>query len=111
MLPELQLQQILGIGKGKIMFSGPIITTIRDIIVTLGLPTIAGGLVWLGKTWQAFDSRTKNTEKLASETKAMVDTVATNHLAHMSEELKGQTSILQNMDRNIGILVDRTPRI
>ena len=89
----------------------PAIETTRDIVHIIGIPAIIGGLVWLGKTWQTFDARTKNTERLASETKTVVDTVATNHLAHMSKDLETQTTVLSNIDKNISILVDRTPRV
>lgn len=93
------------------MFVSPAIETTRDLIHIVGIPAIIGGLIWLGKTWQAFDARTKNTEKLASETKIAVDVVAGNHLAHMSKDLETQTTVLTNIDKNISILVDRTPRV
>lgn len=93
------------------MFVSPAIETTRDWIHIIGIPAIVGGLVWIGKMWQTFDARTKNTERLAAETKIVVDTVATNHLAHMSHDLETQTTVLSSIDRNIGILVDRTPRV
>lgn len=93
------------------MFLAPVIETTKDLVHIFGIPAIVIGLIKLGKLWQAFDARTKNTEKLAAETKVVVDTVATNHLAHMSKDLETQTTVLSNIDKNIAVLVDRTPRV
>ena len=93
------------------MFASPLLENTRDIVHIIGIPAIIGVIVWLTKNWQAFDERTKNTEKLAEETKTMISQVTTNHLAHMAQDLGAQTVMLTNIDKNIEILVDRTPRI
>jgi hypothetical protein len=90
----------------------------------VGLPAIIGAIVWLVR---AFDTSTrtnkeisdgvKETQRLAMETHGAVDTMQTNHLAHLSEGIKDLSDtqnktveVLSSIDTGIKVLVDRSPR-
>ena len=48
--------------------------------------------------------------EVTAEVKAGVDLLQTNHMVHIGAALDKQTDLLVNMDKSLGILVDRSPR-
>lgn len=99
------------------MLASPFLDNARDIIHIVGIPGIIGAIVWMirkndnaQRQLHDIDNNTKLSVTTVAEVKAAVDVMQNNHLAHVQKELEGQTPILQNMDKNISILVDRTPR-
>ena len=62
--------------------------------------------------------KTDETAHLVAETKAAVDVIQTNHLVHLNQGIQDvaeaseeHTKILASIDKNIALLVDRTPRV
>jgi hypothetical protein len=89
----------------------------EKLVRIFGWPSLVGVVIWLVRTFDASNRKLTDIDKhskAAFDTvvvvQAQVDTMQSNHMAHMQDELKGQTVILASMDKNIGILVDRTPR-
>jgi hypothetical protein len=97
---------------------------IDELVRLLGWPAILAALVWVIRIYDAgqreFKEIGKNTEiaiKGVAEVKAAVDTIQTNHLAHLQQGItrlaeSNDTAVivLQNIDKGIGILTDRLPR-
>lgn len=77
--------------------------------VLLGLVWTFRGVVekWTQK-WEMIDSRSKDTLSTVAAVKQQTDTIAGNHLAHIEDDMGKQTIILESIDRNIAILVDRS---
>lgn len=95
----------------------PHVDFVEKIVHIVGIPALIGGVVKFirshersAKQLSEIEKRTRETEKTSAEVKAAVDTVANNHLAHLAVEVKEQTALLQSMDKNIAIIVDRFPR-
>lgn len=91
--------------------------TIEKIVHIFGIPAIFAGIVWVIRTFDAgarklkdIDGNSKAAFDTAAVIKAQVDTLQNNHMAHMAVELRDQTTLLINMDKNIGIIADRSPR-
>jgi len=89
----------------------------EKLVRIVGWPSLVGVVIWLVRTFDAsnrkltdIDKHSKAAFDTVTVVQTQVDTMQSNHMAHMQEELKGQTVILTNMDKNIGLLVDRTPR-
>lgn len=79
-------------------------------------------LAWRGRGYidkflagvQLSDTRLQQTHALAAEVKAGVEAIQTNHLAHVEKDMGSLAAkqdativVLQSIDKNIGILVDR----
>ena len=67
--------------------------------------------------WTQVAKKVESTELVAVQIKADVDTLTNNHLKHIGEAMvffgdaqKENTRVLTSIDRNIAVLVDRTPR-
>ena len=60
--------------------------------------------------WVAMDERSKVTLSMVADVKLQTDTMANNHLKHMETDMTKQTVLLESIDKNIAILVDR-PRV
>jgi hypothetical protein len=95
----------------------PTLDIVDKVVRIFGIPAIIGAIVWLVKTWTKFDARSANTEAIAADVKKTTDEIATNHLQHLTQDMKDQKErqgetieVLRNIDTNISILVDRTPR-
>lgn len=107
------------------MLDTPTLDILEKLVHIVGIPAIAGAIVWLIRSWTRFDARAGRTEKLAQTTLNGVNLIQTNHLEHLAEDVRvqkekqeltvailgDQTKVLQNMDKNLGILVDRGTRI
>ena len=99
------------------MLESPLLDNTRDIVHIVGIPGIIGAILWFirkgdknAQKLEDIDKNSKDAFTTAAVIKAQVDTLATNHMAHMQKELEGQTIILRNMNENIAVIVDRTPR-
>lgn len=76
------------------------------------------GLVWKTRgaiekfvnKWETIDTRTQATVTTLGEVKAATEAITGNHLKHMEEDMTRQTTLLESIDKNIAILVDRSPR-
>lgn len=86
---------------------------VRDI----GWPTMIGCAVWLIRKWDrgtaSFKDLSQNTKEAVDRVtlvQSEVETIKSNHLAHLQLGLDAQLSVLQEISSNIKILVDRTPR-
>ena len=95
----------------------PHLDLLEKLVRIIGWPSLVGVVIWLVRTFDAsnrkltdIDKHSKAAFDTVTVVQTQVDTMQSNHMAHMQEELKGQTVILTNMDKNIGLLVDRTPR-
>jgi|SRR5208282_3994697 len=95
----------------------PHLDTLDKIVRVVSLPAIFGGIIWLVRTfdasqrqWKDIDTNSKAAFETASTIKSQVDVLQNNHMAHMEVELKGQTTLLTSMDKNLAIIADRTPR-
>jgi hypothetical protein len=95
----------------------PHLDIVEKLVRIFGWPALIGVVAWLVRTFDASNRKLTDIDKhskAAFDTvvvvQAQVDMMQSNHMAHMQDELKGQTTILSNMDKNIALLVDRTPR-
>ena len=91
---------------------------IEKLTHIIGIPGIIGVIVWLVRTSDSnkrqltdIDTNSKAAFKTAAEIQSQVTVLQTNHMAHLQTELQDQTVVLNNIDKNIGILVDRNPRL
>jgi hypothetical protein len=106
------------------MYIDPGTLDVTDKIVRIfGWPALLGGLVWLVRTYDKglvqlknINEDTKEARRLSMETHGAVNTMQTNHLTHIAEDIKAvntvqskQLEALNSIDRGIGILVDRKP--
>ena len=89
----------------------------EKLIHIFGIPGVIGAIVWLARVYERgtqqlrdIDEGTKIAIKTTAEVKSAVDTIQNNHMAHLAEELKGQTGLLTSMDKNLAILADRLTR-
>ena len=99
----------------------PQLDLIQQLIHIFGIPAIAGGLIWLGITYNRSTTQvkeiaddTKETKRMTMETLGGVANIQNNHLLHMNENMKGLADsqdrslvVLQSIDKGIGVLVDR----
>jgi hypothetical protein len=101
----------------------PTLDLADKIIRLLGWPAVFGGIVWLIRTYDRgvaqlrnINEDTKEARRLSMETHGAVNTMQSNHLTHIAEDIKAvnnvqskQLEALNSIDRGIGILVDRKP--
>ncbi len=94
---------------------------VEKLVHIFGIPAIVGAIVWMmrkydagEKGWQEIRDNTKLSVATAAEVKLAVDTMQTNHLAHISEDIKSLHSsetktieVLTSIDKGIAVLVDR----
>ena len=87
------------------------------LIHIVGIPALVAALIWVVRTFDAsqrqlkdIDVNSKAAFNTATTIQGQVAILKDNHMAHMGLELQDQTKLLINMDKNIGLLVDRTPR-
>jgi hypothetical protein len=95
----------------------PHLDVFEKLVRIIGWPALVGAVIWLVRTFDAsnrkltdIDKNSKSAFDTVVTVQAQVTTLETNHMKHMQDELEKQTEILGNVDRGIGILVDRTPR-
>ena len=102
----------------------PTIDLADKLIRMFGIPGIIGAIIWLVKTFDRGTAKldkitndTAETRRISVETLGGVSTIQTNHLAHLADDMKKQAekqdatvTVLTNIDKNIALLVDRTPR-
>ena len=88
--------------------------TIGDNIHTVGWGSVIGFIGW---AWRR-SFQIKEKEKAGENAVAQLNKLATNDFPHMQEALTNlnekhveSVRLLTNMDKNISILVDRTPRM
>jgi Mg2+ and Co2+ transporter CorA len=91
---------------------------LRDVVHIVGIPGIIAAIIWMirrndqsQRQLRDIDNNAKLSVTTVAEVKACVDTMQNNHMAHMQGDLNKQTEILTSIDKNIGILVDRNPRL
>jgi hypothetical protein len=80
----------------------------------VGWPALIG-IAWtfrgltekLVQKWEAIDNRSKETLSTVASVKAQTDAIASNHLSHIESDMSKQTGILESIDKNIAVLVDR----
>ena len=106
------------------MLDTPTIDLVDKLVRVIGIPGIIAAIVWLVKAFDKGASKlneitndTSETRRMAVETLGNVNTIQTNHLAHLADDMKKQAekqdatvTVLTNIDKNIALLVDRTPR-
>lgn len=95
-----------------------------EIVRILGWPTLLGVLVWAIRTWDKgqrqfaeIGENTKTAVAGVAQVKAQVDTIQTNHLAHLQDGITRladsndkAVEVLHDIKTGIGILSDRFPR-
>lgn len=107
------------------MFQGPSLTPLQwanNYIHLIGWPALIA-IVWKARGLVAeFLDGVRTDRKTLSETKAGVDLIASNHLAHLATDMQTQikkqeetqegvaktVEILQSIDKGIAVLVDRS---
>jgi len=106
-------------------FDTPHLDISYKLIHIFGLPAIFGGLVWLVRTYdkamrqnKEIAEGVKETQRMTMEVHGAVNLIQSNHLTHLSEnmqkfsEVQEKTvEVLNSIDKGIGILVDRAPRV
>jgi hypothetical protein len=84
----------------------------------LGWPTLLGTLAWVIRKWDAGQRQFQEMDANTKSVKATVEVIQNNHLAHLQDGITrvaasndDAVKVLQQIDTNIKILVDRFPRI
>ena len=104
--------------------SSPTVETIHSIVEIFGWPALLTGFVWLVRTFDKgqrelrdIHDGTKLAVTTVAEVKNAVDTMQTNHLAHLQDGIESlaksndkAVELLVSVDRNIAILADRSTR-
>jgi len=95
----------------------PHLDLLDEIVRILGWPALLGAFVWVIRKWDrstaqfnTLSENTAETKRMAMETLGGIATIRDNHLAHLAEEIKGQTPILTNMDKTLAIISDKLNR-
>lgn len=90
---------------------------ISNHLHVIGWPVLIG-VIWkcrgiLDKfinRFETIDKRTASTADLATETKAGVDAIATNHLKHIEDDTRENKESLHKIAEGIAVLVDRAKK-
>jgi hypothetical protein len=105
-------------------FVSPQVEAVDVAVRIVGWPSLIGGVIWIIRKWdstkiavQEIHENTKLAVEKVSEVKSDVDMIKINHLVHLQGGIDQLASsnekvvtVLQNIDTNIKILADRTPR-
>ena len=107
------------------MVAHPQLDLIDELVRIFGWPALLGALVWVVRRW---DKSQEEFKKMAANTtaavsgigvvKAQLDTLENNHMAHLQSGITSVANsndkaveVLTEMNTNLKILIDRTPRI
>ena len=107
------------------MFVASSLDSIDQLVRVLGWPTFLGIVAWAVRKWDKGQATLKDIHaqgKLAAENSEAalteIGVLKTNHFPHLQEGIESVAAsnteavkVLQSMDKNIAVLVDRTPRV
>ena len=99
----------------------PLLDYADELVRTFGVPALLGGLIWAIRTavkgiaqFKEIDNNTKLAVSTTVAVKAAVETMQTNHVAHLQSGIdllgkQGETQVttLASIDKGISVLVDR----
>lgn len=94
---------------------------VEKLVHIFGVPGIIGVIVWLIRTYDKGRAdigkivrTTSDSQRMTMEVHGMVETIRTNHLAHLAEDMKALAEdyrdgnkILGSIDKGIAVLVER----
>ena len=88
-----------------------------QIIRMFGWPALLGAFVWAIRKWDkasetvvAVQADTVETRRMVLETLGGVNNIQTNHLVHLSDEVKKQTPLLTSMDKSLAVIATKLDR-